>query len=155
MKRIWPFILLSAALLGGSFPLAWANSCPACKEARAAAMRQALTTIDAQKPIPANSVVHVYKNTQCENQLGNYNSLLNTLQQLADESSSQTAQTIAQVLQTLLSQTQSACGGSGGGIANSPDTTTRWPTPSNPQNIQNAINPQGGTGNADFQNLFQ
>ena len=155
MKSALRFALPAAILLTFGIPAAWACSCPDCKEAHAAAMDQALTAIDAQKPIPANSVVHVYKNPNCENQLGNYGGILNALQQLADQSNNQTAQTIAQVLQTLFGQTQNACGGSGGAIADSPDTTTRWQTPANPQNLQSAINPQGGTGNADFQNLFQ
>lgn len=154
MKRsrnaILPVVLLWAL---GASP-AWACSCPACQEAHAAAMQQALTTIDAQKPIPANSVTHVIKNAGCENQLGNYNGILNALQQLAGESNNQTAQTIAQLLQTLFGQTQSACGGSGGSITTT-TTQTQWETPANPANIQNDINPQGGSGNADFQNLFQ
>ena len=154
MKSALRFALPAAMLLTFGIPAAWACSCPLCKEAHAAAMKQALTTIDAQKPIPANSVVHVYKNPNCENQLGNYSGILNALQQLAGQSNNQTAQTIAQVLQTLFSQTQNACGGSGGNISTA-TTQTNWAIPTNPQNIQNAINPQGGTGNADFQNLFQ
>ncbi len=154
MKASLRFVLSAAILLDFGIPSAWACICPSCKEAHAAAMEQALTTIDAQKPIPANSVVHVLKNDNCENQLGNYSGILNELQQLAGESNNQTAQTIAQVLQTLFGQTRNACGGSGGGISTT-TTQTNWAIPTNPQAIQNAINPQGGNGNADFQNLFQ
>jgi hypothetical protein len=154
MKIALHYVLPVTILLAFGIPSAWACSCPLCKEAHAAAMEQALTAIDAQKPIPANSVVHVIKNPNCENQLGNYSGILNELQQLAEESNNQTAQTIAQVLQTLFGQTQNACGGSGGSISTA-TTQTHWAIPTNPQNIQNAINPQGGSGNADFQNLFQ
>jgi hypothetical protein len=151
--KVGPLVLSAVMLLGISGP-AWACNCLTCKEAHASAMSQALTTIDAQKPIPANSVTHVIKNQNCENQLGNYSNLLNTLQELADESNSQVAQTLVQLLQSLLGQTENACGGPGGTV--STDTTdTQWETPTNPQGLQNDINPQGGNGNANFQNLFQ
>lgn len=148
------FPLLPAMILLGLSGPALACNCLSCKEAHAAAMSQALTTIDAQKPIPANSVTHVIKNQNCESQLGNYSNLLNTLQELAGESNSQTAQTLVQVLQTLFGQTQNACGGSGGTVSTD-NTNTQWETPTNPQGLQNDINPQGGEGNANFQNLFQ
>ena len=147
----WYWLLPMTALL--TMPDVLACDCANCQAAQAAAMQQALTQIDAQKPIPANSVTHVYKNVACENQLGNYGTMLDDLGQLLGSVNG--GSQIVQLLQTLFGTTQSACGGTGGTVGNN-TTTVQWTPPTNPSAVQTAINDaQGGAGNANFQNLFQ
>ena len=147
----WYWILPLAALL--TMPEALACDCANCQAAQAAAMQQALTQIDAQKPIPANSVTHVYKNVACENQLGNYGTMLGDLGQLLGNVNG--GSQIVQLLQTLFSSAQSACGSTGGTVGSN-TTAVQWTPLTNPSAVQNAINDaQGGAGNANFQNLFQ
>ena len=150
-RQQWYWILPLTALL--AMPDALACDCANCQAAQAAAMQQALTQIDAQKPIPANSVTHVYKNVACENQLGNYGTMLDELGQLLGNVNG--GSQIVQLLQTLFGSAQSACGGTGGTVVSN-TTTVQWTPPTNPSAVQNAINnAQGGAGNANFQNLFQ
>ena len=147
----WYWILPLTALL--TMPDALACDCANCEAAQAAAMQQALTQIDAQKPIPANSVTHVYKNAACENQLGNYGTMLDELDQLLGNVNG--GSQVVQLLQTLFGSAQSACGGTGGIVGNN-NTAVQWTPLTNPSAVQTAINDaQGGAGNANFQNLFQ
>ena len=148
----WYWILLPLTVLLTT-PDALACDCANCQAAQAAAMQQALTQIDAQKPIPANSVTHVYKNVACENQLGNYGTMLGDLGQLLGNVNG--GSQIVQLLQTLFGSAQSACGGTGGAVGSN-TTTVQWTPLTNPSAVQTAINDaQGGAGNANFQNLFQ
>ncbi|QFG79235.1 hypothetical protein F6A13_11885 [Acidithiobacillus sp. 'AMD consortium'] len=147
----WYWILPLTALL--TTPDALACDCANCQAAQAAAMQQALTQIDAQKPIPANSVTHVYKNVACENQLGNYGTMLDELDQLLGNVNG--GSQIVQLLQTLFGSAQSACGSTGGTVGINA-TAVQWTALTNPSAVQTAINDaQGGAGNANFQNLFQ
>lgn len=147
----WYWILPLTALL--TMPEALACDCANCQAAQAAAMQQALTQIDAQKPIPANSVTHVYKNVACENQLGNYGMMLGYLDQLLGNVNG--GSQVVQLLQTLFGSAQSACGGTGGTVGINA-TAVQWTPLTNPSAVQTAINDaQGGAGNANFQNLFQ
>lgn len=147
----WYWILPLTALL--TMPEAMACDCANCQAAQAAAMQQALTQIDAQKPIPANSVTHVYKNVACENQLGNYGTMLDELGQLLGNVNG--GSQVVQLLQTLFGSAQSACGGAGGTVGINA-TAVQWAALTNPSAVQTAINDaQGGAGNANFQNLFQ